>query len=62
MSLFAWDVTGGPLVYMAAEAVAYVGLLLLFETRAARTCFQQLNRLRVAPFLLRLGARQGKLR
>ena len=39
---------------MALEAIGYVVLTLLLETKATRALARQLDKLRVAPFLLRL--------
>jgi hypothetical protein len=52
--LFGWDIVGGPLTLMALEAIGYVMLTLLLETKATRALARQLDKLRVAPFLLRL--------
>lgn len=55
--LFGWACAGGPLTLMAGEAVGYVALTLLLETKAVRYAAEQLDQLRVAPFLARLGRR-----
>ena len=51
VNIFGWGVVGGPLVLMFVEAVAYLALTLMLETKLARRLSDALDHLRTARFL-----------
>jgi len=48
--IFSWDVAGSPLVYMASEAIGYIGLTLMLETRYAKIIPHAIDQVRVESF------------